>query len=78
MMPLVTLDVSTQYNLSLTKSPPLEDAKILALSNLKIFAGNNFNVVQMMESFHDRVENIMGKWRECWLPAFSSFPTMFL
>ena len=24
-----------------------------------------------------RVENIVGKRRKCWLPAFSPFPTMF-
>ena len=24
------------------------------------------------------VENIFGKRRKCWLPAFSPFPTMFL
>ena len=25
----------------------------------------------------DIVENIVGKRRKCWLPAFSPFPTMF-
>ena len=28
-------------------------------------------------SFFDRAENIVEKRRKCWLPAFSSFPTMF-
>ena len=31
----------------------------------------------MAKSLLDKVENIAGKRRKCWLPAFSSFPTMF-
>ena len=32
----------------------------------------------MVQFFCDRVENITGKRRKCWLPAFSLFPVMFL
>ena len=31
----------------------------------------------MMISVSDREENILGKERKCWLPAFSPFPTTF-
>ena len=31
----------------------------------------------MMTSVSDSVENIVGKGKKCWLPAFSPFPTMF-
>ena len=35
-------------------------------------------VAKTMISVFDRVGNIMGKERKCWLPAFSPFPSMFL
>ena len=35
---------------------------------------NQFNVAQAVEVIFDRVENIFGKRRKCWLPAFSPFP----
>ena len=35
------------------------------------------NFAQTMEFFFQRFENIVGKRRKCWLPAFSPFPTMF-
>ena len=31
----------------------------------------------MMIYVLDRVENIVGKRKKCWLPKFSYFPTMF-
>ena len=48
-----------------------------ALSKLKAFADDKFNIAKMMISLFDRVENIVGKRRKCWLPAFSPFPAMF-
>ena len=31
----------------------------------------------MIRLFFDREDNIVGKRRKCWFPAFSPFPTMF-
>ena len=45
---------------------------------MKAFADDTFNVIQMAHYFYDRVENIVGKGKKYWLPAFSSFPLMFL
>ena len=43
--------------------------KISDVTKLKAFADDKLNVARMMISILDRVEN--------WLPAFSSFPTVF-
>ena len=56
---------------------PLPHDEILAVSKLIAFAGDNFNVAKLVEFFFERLENIVGKRRKCWLPAFSPFPTMF-
>ena len=40
---------------------PLPDDKILALPKLKSFADKHFSVVQVVQTFLDRVENIVGK-----------------
>ena len=37
----------------------------------------NFSEIHMIEFVLNRVENIVGKKRKCWLPAFSPFPTVF-
>ena len=55
---------------------PFQDDKILAWSKMKQFAEDKIDVVKMMISLLDRVENT-GKRRKCWLPAFSPFPTVF-
>ena len=34
---------------------------ILAMSNLQVFSDNKFDMLQMVQSFFDRVENIVGK-----------------
>ena len=49
----------------------LPNDKILVLSKSEAFADNNLNSIQMMEFFFNRVENIFGKRRKCWLSAFS-------
>ena len=46
---------------------PLPYDKVLALSKLKVFAKDSFNVVEMVQ--FPSCEN--------WLPAFSTFPAMF-
>ena len=35
------------------------------------------NVTEKLKFVWARLENIVGKMRKCWLPAFSPFPTMF-
>ena len=40
---------------------PLPDDKILTLFKLKAFANDNINVIEMIISVFDRVENILGK-----------------
>ena len=48
--------------------------KILALSK---FAHDHFNVTQNIKLVFCKVEKIPGNRKNCWLPAFSPFPTMF-
>ena len=50
---------------------------MLDWSNLKGFADDKINVAEIIFSLYDRVENIVGKKRKCWLPAFSNFHTLF-
>ena len=67
-------------NLGLDSPPilnPLPDDKILGLPKLKAFADDKLDVTQDIKVVFQRIENIVGKRRKCWLPAFSSFPTMF-
>ena len=61
---------STEFN-------SLPNDKILVRPKLKAFADDNLNVGEMIISLRDRVENIVGKKRKCWQPAFSLFPSMF-
>ena len=56
---------------------PLPDDKILGLPKLKAFADDKLNVTQNIKVVFHRIEKHCGKRRKCWLPAFSSFPTMF-
>ena len=56
---------------------PLPDDIILGLSKLKSFADDKLNVTQNIKVVFHRIENIVGKEEKCWLPAFSSFPTIF-
>ena len=54
---------------------PLPDDKILGLPKLKAFAEDKSDVTQNIKVGLHRIENIGGQ--KCWLPAFSTFPTMF-
>ena len=55
----------------------LPNEKILGLSKLKEYADDKLTVAEMMISVFDKVENIVEKGENAWLPAFSPFPTMF-
>ena len=55
----------------------LQHNKILALTKLKADTSNKFIVAKTTISVFDRVENIVGKRRKFWLPAFSPFRVMF-
>ena len=55
----------------------LPNDKILDKSKLTAFADDKSNVVEMTSSLFDRIENIVGKRRRCWLPEFSPFPAVF-
>ena len=68
---------STPIYLQPTQLNSLPNDKSLTLTKLKAFADIKFNVAKMMIAIFDRVENIVGKKRKCWLPAFFSFPSMF-
>ena len=41
------------------------------LSKLRAFTDNKINVTQKLKFVLGSTENIMGKRRKCWLPAFS-------
>ena len=56
---------------------PLPDDKSLLLSKLKAFADKNFNVVQVMQFFYDRVENIVGKGENAGYKPFLLFAQCF-
>ena len=47
------------------------------MTKLKAFAASKLNIAKMMVAVLTRLENTVGKWRKCWLPAFSPFPTVF-
>ena len=55
----------------------LPNDKILDWSKLKAFADNKINATEKFKFGLERVENILGKSRKCWLPAFPPFPTVF-
>ena len=44
---------------------------------IESIADDNIYVYQKLTFVLRRVENLVGKKRKCWLPAFSLFPTMF-
>ena len=46
-------------------------------SKLKAFADDKINATEKVRFVMGRLENIVGKGRKCWLPAFFHFPTMF-
>ena len=47
------------------------------LVGIETFANDKSNMTPKLEFALGRVENIVGKRRKCWLPAFSPFPTVF-
>ena len=47
---------------------------ILALSKMKTFLDINFTMAQMVQSFFDRVENIVGKGENAGYQHFLIFP----
>ena len=51
--------------------------KMLNFSKLKAFADDNRSVTKFAKFVCDRIGNILGKGKECWLPAFIPFLTMF-
>ena len=55
----------------------LPNDKISDWSKLKASADDKINVTEKLKFLLERVENIVGKGRNCWLPAFSPFPTVF-
>ena len=56
---------------------PLPDDKILDQTKLKAFADNKLNVTKVIISVFDRVENIVGKRRNCLYKQFLLFPQCF-
>ena len=52
----------------------LPNYKILALTKLKAFADDKIIVIEI---YLEKKKKHCGKRRNCWLPAFSPFPTMF-
>ena len=55
----------------------LPNDKIIDWSKFKAFADDKLITTQKLKDVHGRVENIVGKSRKCWVPAFSPFHTMF-
>ena len=54
--------------------PLAPEDKILAMSKLKAFAADNFNVAQMMHFFFDRIENFVKKGENADYQHFLLFP----
>ena len=50
---------------------------ILDWSALKSIAGDKLNAIEKLKFLMGQVENIVGKRRKCWFPAFSPYLTMF-
>ena len=75
---IVTLAQNVQSDLWFTPGfNPLPNDKIFDWSKLKAFADDKINVTENLKYVLKRVENIVGKRRNYWWPAFSPFPTMF-
>ena len=80
---MATFQLSSATSLNLGRSQNgvlgngITEHKILGLPKLKTFADDKSNVTQNVQVVLHRIENIVGKRRKCWLPAFSSFPTLF-
>ena len=55
----------------------LPNDTFLDWSKLKEPCRDKINVAEKFKSILGREENIVGKRRKCWLPAFSPFPAMF-
>ena len=59
----------------------LPNDKILDVADLKALADDKLKITRKMISLLARVENTVGKGEnagnQCWLPAFSLFPTVF-
>ena len=49
----------------------------LDCTKFKAFADDKLDVVKITISVFDRVKNILGKMRKCWLQAFPPFSTVF-
>ena len=62
---------------TLTEINSLPNDKILDWSKLKAFADNKITMNEKLKFALKSVGKNCGKRRKCWLPAFSSFPTMF-
>ena len=55
---------------------PYKTTKFFDVTKFKSLTDDKLKVAKMIISLFDRVENT-GKWRKCWLPVFSPFPTVF-
>ena len=55
----------------------LSQKPILDSSKLKEFAGDNFEFDENGRKLSKRVENTVGKWRNCLLRAIFPFPSVF-
>ena len=56
----------------------LPNNKIVDWSNLKAFADDKINVTEKLKfTCFEKHRKHHGKWRKCWLPAFSHFPILF-
>ena len=47
------------------------------MTKFKAFADDKLNIAKMTITLCGGLENTVGKEEKCWLPAFSSFPTVF-
>ena len=56
---------------------PLPDCKVLASSKLKAFADDNVIMAEMVQSFFDKVENIVGKGENAGYQHFLLFLQCF-
>ena len=59
--------------LTILRVNSLPNDKVLDWSKLKAFADDKINVTVNSKFFMGRVENIVGKGKKCWLPAFFPF-----
>ena len=54
-----------------------QTTKFLHETKLKAFADDKIKVAKIRISLLDKSRKYCGERRKCWLPAFSSFPTVF-